>query len=164
MINCWLLALTIFFCGLSNTANAQITDVKNGQCFKNTNFAPTFFALNSNEGSHLGSWYKSVFGLQTVKEFAFPNGYATGELMKNNHLAIEIFYLSQLNSLDGPSKGYMKVGIHQDANLQTLKSCLLGIGVAAGRIFKDENLDLDLLYVTDPDGNGLEIIAPRKPD
>jgi hypothetical protein len=164
MINRWLLALTVFLCGLSATVSAQNTDVKNGQCFKNTNFAPTFFALNSKEGSHLGSWYKSVFGLQTVKEFALPNGTATGELMKNNHLAIEIFYLSQLNSLDGPSKGYMKIGIHQDSNLQTLKSCLLGIGVAAGRIFEDENLNLDLLYVTDPDGNGLEIIAPRKPD
>jgi hypothetical protein len=53
----------------------------------------------------------------------------------------------------------MKFGVYTNANLPTLKECLKQQAVNAGRIFNDEKLGIDLLQVTDPESNVLEIIS-----
>ena len=58
-------------------------------------------------------------------------------------------------------QGINKVGIFTNADLPTLKHCLIEAGVKASRIWQDKNLAVDLLQVMDPDGNVLEIITRK---
>ena len=53
----------------------------------------------------------------------------------------------------------MKFEFYTDADLIDLKMCLGNKTINAGRIFRDNNLGIDLLYVIDPKGNSLEIIS-----
>jgi hypothetical protein len=55
----------------------------------------------------------------------------------------------------------MKFGIYTNADLPTLKKCLLNKGVNAGRIFSDEKLGIDLLQIVDPEGNIIEVISRK---
>jgi len=53
----------------------------------------------------------------------------------------------------------LKFEFYTDADLIDLKMCLGNKTINAGRIFRDNNLGIDLLYVIDPKGNSLEIIS-----
>jgi len=136
-------------------------------CVNNISLAPSFIAITTHENSQLGSWYKNTFGLKIVKEFSFPDGSATGVLMKKDEFVVEIFYRKDALkksdiSPDANSEqwsGFMKYGFYTDANLKQLKACLKRKNINAGRIFKDVNLGINLLQVTDPEGNVLEIIS-----
>ena len=71
-------------------------------------------------------------------------------------------WLGNARKPSGTSKkkyGVMKVGAFTDANLLDLQQCLKEQGLNAGRIFGDEKLGIDLLQVTDPEQNTLEIIS-----
>lgn len=59
----------------------------------------------------------------------------------------------------GQWKGFMKFGVYTNADLPTLKECLLSNGHIAGRIFSDEKLGIDLLLVIEPERNIIEIIS-----
>jgi hypothetical protein len=138
-----------------------------GVCFDHVKIEPGFIAFNSNMNSELGDWYQSLFGLEIVKEFSFPDGAVTGVLMHRDEFIIEVFYRADLPQLSdeaheaGPAQrhGVMKVGVFTDANLLDLQQCLKGQGVNAGRIFADEKLGIGLLQITDPEKNTLEIIS-----
>jgi hypothetical protein len=138
-----------------------------GTCFDTVKIEPGLIAFNSSMDSDLGDWYQRLFGLQIVKEFSFPDGAATGVLMRRGEFIIEIFYRADLLQLSdevdqtGLSQrhGVMKVGVFTDANLLDLQQCLNAQGVNAGRIFADEKLGIELLQVTDPEQNTLEIIS-----
>ena len=87
--------------------------------------------------------------------------------MHKGDFIVEVFYRADLHqtsdqtheSSSTPRRGVMKVGIFTDANLLDLQQCLKEQGTNAGRIFNDEKLGIDLLLVTDPDQNVLEIIC-----
>jgi hypothetical protein len=138
-----------------------------GVCFDHVKIEPGFIAFNSSMNSELGDWYQSLFGLEIVKEFSFPDGAVTGVLMHRGEFIIEIFYWADRLQLSdevhepglAQRHGVLKVGVFTDANLLDLQQCLKGQGVNAGRIFADEKLGIDLLQVTDPDQNTLEIIS-----
>lgn len=147
--------------------NAIGQNKKPNNCLSKVHLEPTFIAFTTHKGSELGNWYKNTFGLEIVKEFAFPDGSITGVLMKKDEFVVEIFYRndalkkSDLESDSNPEQwsGFMKFGFYTDANLVDLKACLKRKNINAGRIFKDENLGVDLLQVIDPEGNVLEIIS-----
>ena len=136
-------------------------------CLNNVYLEPSFIAFTTHKNSELGNWYKNTFGLKIVKEFAFPDGSATGILMKKGEFVVEIFFrndaLKKSELKQGSNSeqwsGFMKFGFYTDANLVTLKACLKSKNINAGRIFKDDNLGVDLLQVIDPEGNILEIIS-----
>ena len=138
-----------------------------GPCFDPVKIEPGFIAFNSNMDGELGDWYQRLFGMEIVKEFSFPDGVTTGVLMHRGEFIIEIFYRPELLLPSGdthePSPaqrvGVMKVGVFTDANLLDLQQCLKEQGLNAGRIFSDEKLGIDLLQVTDPEQNTLEIIS-----
>ncbi len=138
-----------------------------GECFDSVKIEPGFIAFNSSTDSELGGWYQRLFGMEIVKEFSFPEGIATGVLMHRGEFIIEIFYRADLLQSNGdtnqpgpaPRAGVMKVGVFTDANLLDLQQCLKEQGLNAGRIFGDEKLGIDLLQVTDPEQNTLEIIS-----
>lgn len=136
-------------------------------CFANVMIEPGFVAFTTHKTSTLDQWYRRVLNLETVKEFSFPDGTVDGILMKNKEFVVEIFKRDDI--LQGetykpkakPSQwaGVKKVGIYSNANLDTLKQCLIQKGVQAGRIYDDINLGIRLLQVTDPESNSLEIIS-----
>ena len=138
-----------------------------GTCFDPVKIEPGLIAFNSSMDSDLGDWYQRLFGLEIVKEFSFPDGTATGVLMHRGEFIIEIFYRADLLQLSdevhepglAQRHGVMKVGVFTDANLLDLQQCLKEQGVNAGRIFADEKLGIELLQVTDPEQNILEIIS-----
>ncbi|MFT5481640.1 MAG: hypothetical protein ACI9GW_000285 [Halieaceae bacterium] len=49
-------------------------------CFDEVNLEASFIAFTTNEHSKLADWYKRVFGLETAKEFSFPDGNVIGIL------------------------------------------------------------------------------------
>jgi hypothetical protein len=53
---------------------------------------PNFIAFTAKKGSKLVDWYKRTFGLETLKDFAFPDGSVTGTLMRKDEFAVEVFY------------------------------------------------------------------------
>gem|GEM_PF-2433695 len=136
-------------------------------CFDEVKLEPSFIAFTTNKQSKLADWYKRVFGLETVKEFSFPDGSVTGVLMHKEEFVVEVF--NRDNALDGhnyvpdavPEQwlGVSKYGVYTNADLPILKQCLEDQGVKAGRIFKDKKLGIDLLQVVDPELNVLEIIS-----
>lgn len=136
-------------------------------CFDEINLEASFFALTTTKQSELADWYQRIFGLETAKEFSFPDGTVTGTLMRKEEFVVEIFNRDDvLETLDyvadaAPEqwRGVMKVGFYTDANLPMLKKCLLAQGVKAGRIFGDDKLGIDLLQVIDPEQNVLEIVS-----
>ena len=158
----WLLALPFLFIGQSAQA---------ASCFAEVHLEAGFVALTTNRQSELAAWYRQTFGLEIAKEFAFPDGKVTGVLMRKDEFVVEVF--NRDDALIGTSlvpaaqgeqwTGLMKFGVYSDADLLLLRQCLRGQGVAATRIFKDTNLNVDLLLVTDPEGNFIEIIS-RHPD
>jgi uncharacterized glyoxalase superfamily protein PhnB len=50
-------------------------------CFDKVSLEPSLIAFTPTKDSTLADWYKQVFGLETVKEFSFPDGTVTGSLM-----------------------------------------------------------------------------------
>lgn len=140
--------------------------VQASSCFDGHTLEPNFIALTTDSKSSLASWYQQTFALETVKQFSFPDGSATGELMRRGEFVVEIFSRKELfDRLDYQSlssaehwRGVMKFGFYTDAKLPKLKQCLISKGIKAGRIYKDENLQVDLLQVIDPENNVLEII------
>ena len=136
-------------------------------CFEELKLEPSFIAFTTKKHSKLAGWYKRVFGLETAKEFAFPDGTVTGVLMHKGEFVIEVF--NRDKALEGhdyvpdavPEQwlGVSKFGVYTNADLPNLKQCLEDQGVKAGRIFKDKNLGIDLLQVVDPELNVLEIIS-----
>jgi hypothetical protein len=135
-------------------------------CFDAHILEPNFIALATDSNSSLANWYQKVFALETIKEFEFPDGSVTGKLMRRDEFVVEIFAKKKLfDRLDYQSlssaehwRGVMKFGFYTDAKLPKLKQCLISKGIKAGRIYKDENLQVDLLQVIDPENNVLEII------
>ena len=136
-------------------------------CFDKVKLEPSFIAFTTKKNSKLGDWYKSTFGLKIVKEFSFPDGAVTGVLMQKGEFVVEVFNRDDAlegrdyahNSRPEQWRGIMKFGVYTDANLLDLKRCLKDQGVRAGRIFNDKKLGIDLLQVTDPEQNVLEIIS-----
>lgn len=139
-------------------------------CLSEITLEPSFIAFTTHKNSELGEWYKNTFGLEIVKEFAFPDGSITGILMRKGEFVVEIFYrnaaLKKSDFKPGSDaeqwSGFMKFGFYIDANLIDLKACLIRKNINAGRIFIDDNLGVDLLQVIDPEGNVLEIISRLK--
>lgn len=151
----------------ANTLNTKPSEAV--QCFDNVQLEASLIAFTAAKGSSLANWYQRVFKLNTVKEFAFPDGKTTGILMHKDDFIIEVFFKEELlvakeqvpQSLAEQWQGVNKVGIFTNADLPALKKCLNQSGVKAGRIWQDKNLAVDLLQVIDPDGNVLEIINRR---
>lgn len=160
-------AISLNLCGWVSVLICSSVYARPGTCFDPVKIEPGFIAFNSNIDSELGDWYQRLFGLEIVKEFSFPDGAATGVLMHRGEFIIEIFYRADLLHVSGDAQepgpaqrhGVMKVGVFTDANLLDLQQCLKEQGVNAGRIFGDENLGIELLQVTDPEQNTLEIIS-----
>jgi hypothetical protein len=158
-----LMLVTVF---ISNGISAN-TAISNDKCFEDIKLEANFIAFTTKKNSSLADWYQHLFGLNTVKEFAFPDGKTTGVLMHKDDFVIEVFFKEDIlrgkallpQSSTEQWQGVNKVGIFTNANLPTLKECLGRIGVNAGRIWQDKNLPIHLLQVTDPDGNVLEIIS-----
>jgi hypothetical protein len=150
---------------ISFNAIGQKKELNN--CLNKISLEPSFIAFTTHKNSELGEWYKNTFGLEIVKEFAFPDGSATGVLMRKGEFVVEIFYRNDAlkkssfkpDSNSEQWSGFMKFGFYTDANLIDLKACLIRKNINAGRIFKDDNLGVDLLQVIDPEGNVLEIIS-----
>jgi hypothetical protein len=155
------LLLSMHSFGQTNMAN---------NCIDQIHLEPSFIAFTTHTNSTLGDWYQNTFGLEIVKEFAFPDGSATGVLMRKGEFVVEIFFRKnalktselQPDSNTEQWSGFMKFGFYTDANLEDLQACLKDNNVNAGRIFKDDKLGVDLLQVIDPEGNTLEIISRQK--
>jgi hypothetical protein len=140
---------------------------QSGSCFDEVKLEPGFIAFTTNKDSKLADWYKRVFGLETAKEFSFPDGTVTGVLMHKEEFVVEVF--NRNDTLEGhdyvpdalPEQwlGVAKYGVYTNADLPILKKCLEDQGVKAGRIFNDKKLSIDLLQVVDPELNVLEIIS-----
>ncbi|MFT5677395.1 MAG: hypothetical protein ACI808_003347 [Paraglaciecola sp.] len=138
-------------------------------CFDGVKIEPSFIAFTAKKGSQLGDWYKKTFALETVKDFAFPDGSVTGTLMRKGEFTVEVFYRDDAidkKEIAPKSKakqwsGIMKFGIYTDANLHELRQCLKDNNVEATRIWEDKNLGIDLLQVIDPNQNVIEIIQRR---
>jgi hypothetical protein len=153
--------------GLASVLFCSSVYARPGACFDSVKIEPGFIAFNSNMDSELDDWYQRLFGMEIVKEFSFPDGAATGVLMRRGEFIIEVFYRADLLQPSGdvykpdPAQrvGVMKVGVFTDANLLDLQQCLKEQGLNAGRIFGDEKLGIDLLQITDPEQNTLEIIS-----
>lgn len=139
-------------------------------CLSNISLEPSFIAFTTHKNSGLGDWYQNTFGLEIVKEFTFTDGSATGILMKKDEFVVEIFYRNDVliksdlmpDSNAEQWSGFMKFGFYTNTNLIQLKECLNSKTIHAGRIFRDDNLGVDLLQVLDPEGNVLEIISRVK--
>ena len=139
-------------------------------CFDKVIIEPGFIAFTTKKDSKLADWYQAMFGLNVVKEFSFPDGTVNGVLMNKKEFIVEIFKRDDaldkndyvLKTKQGQWQGVMKFGVYTNANLPTLKRCLISRGIEAGRIFNDEKLHIDLLHVTDPEQNILEIISRTK--
>jgi hypothetical protein len=153
--------ILIFLLTLSFNTYSQIKKTPSQNCFKNIYIEPSFIAFSTTKGSDLGNWYQKVFNLETVKEFAFPDGSVTGKLLRKKDFVVELFFREKIydpkkyvqKSTSEEWKGVMKFGIYTNANLTSLKKCLKENNVNAGRIFNDKNLGIDLLYVKDQEGN-----------
>ena len=147
---------------ISTNINAQAQS-----CFDEVSLEPGFIAFTTTKHSELAGWYKRIFGLETVKEFSFPDGTVTGVLMHKEEFVVEVF--NRNDALEGHDyvpgaepeqwRGFTKFGVYTNANLLILKKCLEDRGVKAGRIFNDKKLGIDLLQVIDPELNVLEIIS-----
>jgi len=153
---------------ISFNAIGQKKELNN--CLNKVHLEPSFIAFTTHKNSKLGNWYKNTFGLEIVKEFAFPDGSVTGILMRKGEFVVEIFYRNDVlkksdfkpDSNSEQWSGFMKFGFYTDTNLIDLKTCLKSKNINAGRIFRDDNLGVDLLQVIDPEGNVLEIISRLK--
>ena len=141
-------AISLSLWGLVSVLICSSAYARPGSCFDSVKIEPGFIAINSNTDSELGDWYQSLFGLEIVKEFSFPDSAAAGVLMHRGEFIIEIFYWADVLQLSGDTHrhsaaqrhGVTKVGVFTDANLLDLQQCLNEKGVNAGRIFSDENL------------------------
>ena len=161
---------TFIIVSLLSSINAFGQERNTKNCLTTVQLEPSFIAFTTHKDSELGDWYKNTFGLEVVKEFAFPDGSVTGVLMRKGDFVVEIFYrndaLKKSDVKPGSNSeqwsGFMKFGFYTDANLIDLKACLKGKDINAGRIFRDDKLEVDLLQITDPEGNILEIISRHK--
>jgi hypothetical protein len=154
--------LSVCLALVSTNLNAQPRS-----CFDEVHLEPSFIAFTTNKHSKLADWYKRVFGLETAKEFSFPDGTVTGVLMHKEEFVVEVF--NRNDALEGhdyvpdalPEQwlGVTKYGVYTNADLPILKQCLEDQGVKAGRIFNDKKLSIDLLQVVDPELNVIEIIS-----
>jgi len=163
-INIVLASFTFSLSLISNSAMAH-----SDNCFDNVNIEASFIGFTEPKSSKLGEWYKNTFGLATAKEFSFPDGSVTGILMNKGEFIVEVFYRDDaIKATDIPAldkhhvTGVMKFGLFTNADLPKLKQCLTNKGINATRIWKDKNLHVDMLQVTDPSNNVIEIIARQK--
>ena len=157
--------LSLFF--ICFTLSYTKVYAQNPTCFDNVIIEPSFIAFTTKKESKLADWYQTTFGLNVVKEFAFPDGTVNGFLMQKGEFIVEVF--NREDALQGSDyvekakpeqwRGVMKFGIYTNANLPILKQCLNNQGVQAGRIYNDKKLNIDLLQVIDPEQNILEIIS-----
>lgn len=161
-------AMASFWLSTSTQANeTEVHAASHQSCFTAVTLEPSFVAFTTTKHSTLAQWYKKVFGLKTVKEFSFPDGSVTGVLMNKDEFVVEVFNRSK--ALDGRDYqpranaeqwlGVAKYGVYTNAELPSLKQCLIKQGVKAGRIYVDNNLGIHLLQVTDPEANVVEIIS-----
>lgn len=158
-------SLTLLFTSINSQGNER----EQNNCFTGVNIEPGFVAFTSNQGSDLASWYKKIFQLNTVKEFSFPDGSVTGTLMQRRGFIVEVFNRKvpiipediKPNNHRSDWNGFMKVGIFTDADLSSLKACLVNHNVKATRIYDDQKLKIKLLQVIDPENNFLEIISRK---
>ena len=166
-----LMSFSIASCSSSHMLASSQTTPQSQHCFSGVQLEPSFIAFTTSAGSRLDEWYKDTFALEVAKTFASPDGRMSGVLMHRDEFIVEIFYLADVLSRNefaptsNPSQweGIRKFGVYSDADLLVLKQCLIDQGVNAGRIFKDDNLNVDLLLVTDPEQNTIEIIR-RHPE
>ena len=150
--------------------NAYGQNKERTNCLRDISLEPSFIAFTTHTDSGLGDWYQNTFGLEIIKEFTFPDGSATGVLMKKDEFVVEIFYRNDAlkkNDLMPDSKaeqwsGFMKFGFYTNANVIQLRECMKSKTIDAGRIYRDDKLGVDLLQVIDPEGNVLEIISRVK--
>ena len=160
-------ALLLSFWGLLSVLISTNVHADSGSCFDAIKIEPSFIALDSSKDSALGAWYQELFGLKIAKEFSFPDGSVTGVLMHKGDFIVEIFYRADVPPASGATSessairrhGVFKVGVFTDANLLDLQQCLKERGADAGRLFEDKKLRINLLQVTDPEKNILEIIS-----
>lgn len=163
-------SVSIFFCAVTTLCVWPMRyqeKAADNSCFANVNVEPVLVAFTTSKISKIAVWYKDIFGMEVVKEFAFPDGSVTGTLMRRGEFVVEVFrrddaiapVIVSPTSKQEQWAGVMKVGVYTDADLPSLKSCLKGKGVQAGRIFKDPLLNIDLLLVTDPEGNMVEVMS-----
>ena len=169
-VMCASLVLSMLITNNLVTANTfEKNAISSEACFKNIKLEANFTAFTTTKNSRLADWYQEVFALSTVKEFSFPDGKTTGILMHKDDFIIEVFFKEDIlrsknqvpQSTSEQWQGVNKVGIFTNADLPTLKQCLIKVGVNASRIWHDKNLPINLLQVEDPDGNVLEIISRR---
>ena len=161
----WILLLAI-----SMNTYSQEDKTQSQNCFKDIDIEPSFIAFSTTKGSDLGNWYQNLFNLETVKEFAFPDGSITGKLMRKKEFVVELFFREKIydtkkkipKSTKEEWNGIMKFGIYTTANLRSLKKCLKEKNINARRIFNDKDLKIDLLHVKDPEANSFEIISRIK--
>jgi hypothetical protein len=152
---------------LANTATKNT--IETPSCFENISVEANFIAFTTTKNSDLATWYQQLFVLDTVKEFAFPDGKTTGVLMHKKDFIIEVFFKEDVligqqqapQSTNEQWQGINKVGVFTDADLPKLQLCLQKSGISATRIWQDKNLPIDLLQVIDPEKNVLEIISRR---
>ena len=158
---------TLLLIILSMTSFAGIAEdvsYNRTNCFTDIDLSDNFIAIETSFESNLADWYQELFELETVKKIIFPDGNTKMALMKKNNFIVEVFNKKSITSLEAKNpneKGYMKFGIFCNVNLADLKKCLVQNNIKATRIFKDDNLKLDLLSVKDPEGNYFEIISAQ---
>lgn len=158
----FLLLITLSLVTITGFAEKDSHNNKN--CFNDIKLSANFIAIETSFDSGLADWYQELFQLETVKKITFPDGNTKMALMKKNNFIVEVFNKKSITSLETKSQnnqGYLKFGVFSDANLANLKKCLVQNNIKATRIYKDDNLKLDLLSVKDPEGNYFEIISPQ---
>ena len=156
--------LLIFLSMISHAGFAGTDTQSRNNCFADIHLSDNFIAIQTSFDSKLSDWYQELFQLEAVKKITFPDGKTKMSLMKKNNFIVEVFNKKSIKSLEAKKssdKGYLKFGIFSNANLEDLKKCLVQKNIHATRIFKDENLKLDLLSIKDPEGNYFEVISAQ---
>ncbi|TBW27387.1 VOC family protein [Gramella sp. KN1008] len=159
--------LNLIFLILVTTAFSQAPVEKPHDCFNELKFESGFIAITTHYNSELAKWYEESFGMNSIKEFTSKDGRSFGIILRRDQFVVEIIHAKELKENQGPSSevrsGLLKFGVYVNADLFSLKDCLLKEGVKAGRIFRDEELGEELLLVRDPEGNMIEIISRLMP-
>lgn len=135
----------------------------NQSCFADLDMESGFIAINTHSNSDLADWYRENLGMRIVKEFDSHDQQLKGIILKKDNFVVEILFRKELSASENSverskNAGLMKYGVFINKDLETLKNCLLAKNIKAGRIFRDEELGVDLLLLKDPEGNIFELI------